>query len=252
VLPCQVKSSHLQNNDVLSSSSLQLWFAQVGEITAPIEYATLQHLTSSEQHRLQATSNDNKRREFLLSRALMRHALDEHIKPQQQKWQFVEKANAPPLITNLPDGLHISLTHSKGTICFALASCSVGVDLEKMRGNRDFMGLAKTVMNAQEIEFFKRQPKKLIENFYRIWCTKEARYKALPIEKQVNLSLKNIAVLPFFENKNVLITKRNTDFMLAITLQKKVASISYNHFPKNDVTTAQFVAALSDDLTCNE
>lgn len=181
----------------------------------------------------------------------MRHALDMHIKPQQQQWQFIERANAPPLITNLPDGLHTSLTHSKGIICFALASCSVGVDLEKMRENRDFMGLARTVMNTQEIELLKREPERLAENFYRIWCAKEAKYKALPVEEQIKLSLKDITVLPHFEGKNVLTTQRSTDFMFAVYLQEKVASIHCNHFPKSDISTAEFVATFNSDLIAN-
>ncbi len=183
----------------------------------------------------------------------MRHALDMYIKSQQQQqqWQFIEKANAPPLITNLPDGLHTSLTHSKGIICFALASCSVGVDLEKMRENRDFMGLARTVMNTREIEFLKRAPEILAENFYRIWCAKEAKYKALPVEKQIKSTLKDIAVLPLFDGKNMLITKRNTDFMFAVYLQEKVTSIRCNHFPENDISMAEFVATFNSDLIAN-
>lgn len=223
-------------------AALQLWFARVGELTACIEQSVQTLFSQSEHQRLEATSNSNKRREYLLSRALMRHALTQQFGYSKHHWHFIEQANQAPTITNLPDHVFFSLTHSKGSICFALASYPVGVDLEKIRENRDFKSLAKAMMSTQEITLLEQQPDKLAENFYRNWCAKEAYYKMLPNEQQSRLTLKELSVPPLQPDteKITLLTKRSTEYMLAVVSQKKCQQTSYHAFPAGDKQIKQF------------
>lgn len=168
----------------------------------------------------------------------MRHALSKQLKLEQQFWHFIEQPDLAPIVSNLPEDLYFSLTHSKGTICFALASYPVGVDLEIIRENRDFKGLMKTIMNNEEIDFLEQQPQKLTENFYRIWCAKEASYKALSTQQQSRLTLMDVPVISLLLNLDAkgpcLMAEDNGQFMLAAKLQSTPQLISCQHFPEKD------------------
>jgi phosphopantetheine--protein transferase-like protein len=225
---------HLPSNRV-HSSILQLWFARVGDHSLDIEHAIQPLLSLTEKQRLLATGNTNKRREFLLSRALMRHALQQQFGHPEQHWQFIDQPNQAPTISNLPAHFYFSLTHSKGTICFALASCPIGIDLEKIRDNRDFIGLAKTVMSNEEITLLEQNPDNLAENFYRSWCAKEAYYKMLPKEQQSGLSFKELSVPALQKDtvKTALFIRRNAEFMLAVVSQEICEQITCHAFPSN-------------------
>lgn len=187
----------------------------------------------------------------MLSRALMRHALDQYFQPQKHCWQFIEQPNSPPKISNLADHIQISLTHSKSYICFAIATCAIGIDLEKLNVARNFPELAKAVMNEQELEYLQQHPDTLANNFYRIWCAKEAYYKALPIQQQSQLSLKDISIPALLDNTKkaispTLITQQNSQLMLAIVMQTKPEQINYNHFPPDDRLMAEFIQSFAE------
>jgi len=234
----------LPNNSTLF---LQLWFTRVEDSTRELEQDTEQQLSHSENQRLQATRNPNKRREYLLSRALMRHVLTQHFGSETNHWEFIERSCQAPTICYLPDNIHFSLSHSKGTICFALASCPIGIDLEKLNPKRNFLELAKAVMCEEEIVLLEQQPDKLAENFYRYWCAKEAYYKMLPEQQQSKIALKELSIPALQQNtdQTVLMCKQNAEFMLTIVTQEKTEQLASHAFPSDD----QFIAKLAQSFS---
>lgn len=208
----------------------------------PIESAIQQFLSPSEYERLQATSSSSKRSEFLLSRALMRHALSQCFSQPTSHWKFVEHPGQRPTINNLPENTHFSLSHSKGYICFALANTPVGIDLEKLNAKRCFLKLAKAVMDDEEMEFFVQNSENLANNFYRSWCVKEAYYKMLSKQQQSGLTLREVSVpeLRKKTEKIALITQQNPQFMLAIVMSEKPEQVIHHHFPSYDQLMAEF------------
>ena len=110
-----------------------------------------------------------------------------------QTWQFEEKAGYSPRISNLPPGVQVNLSHSKGIICFAIADMPIGVDIEACEHRGNFAELGKMFMNDSE-------RKKMAElsdpmsYFYRCWCVKEAWYKAHTAAEQENLHFTGIAI----------------------------------------------------------
>ncbi|MCP4390050.1 MAG: hypothetical protein GY802_17280, partial [Gammaproteobacteria bacterium] len=107
-------------------------------------------LSDSELARLESIGGKTRRREYLLSRALMRHALSQSFQRQDSDWRFNDVPQSMPLVDNLPAGTYISLSHSKGFICFAISASPLGIDLEATGKQRDFSALAEVFMNQEE------------------------------------------------------------------------------------------------------
>ena len=177
-----------------------------------------------------------KQREFLLSRAVMRHALSQHFFNPIRDWEFTERPNSPPLISNLPDNTHISLSHSKGLIGFAISNSPVGIDLELADKRRNFLELAEAFMSNEEIQFMVRNTEKQADIFYRIWCIKEAYYKALCPKNQSNITFKKIHAQTLIENKKdwSLTEGRIEQFVISVITKNKPQTINCNYFHQDE------------------
>ena len=171
---------------------LTLWFSKVSEATATAEQAVADYLSPSEEKRLQRIRPVKKRREYLLSRSLMRHALGETFGGPATDWCLHEQQDASPLPRQLPDGTHLSLSHSGGYICFAVASCPVGVDIEVIRTDRDYLASASFFMDEVEQAQLLAARDSQVDFFYRSWCAKEAWYKALTPTLQAQTVMRSI------------------------------------------------------------
>jgi phosphopantetheine--protein transferase-like protein len=172
---------------------LQLWFSRVAAASRPAEERVLDWLSPSELRRLQGFGRERRRREYLLSRALMRHALQRQFQRAEADWRFAERGAAPPRVSGLPQGTHLSLSHSGGYICFAIASCAVGVDIEASKPGRDYAAAAEWFMDDAERAQLRRRQATRAEYFYRLWCAKEACFKALTPAQQAQTSLRAIS-----------------------------------------------------------
>jgi 4'-phosphopantetheinyl transferase len=175
-----------------SNCSPQIWLAKVGDEHVSLEHQVLEHLSSCEHKRLNSIKSNHKRREYLLSRALMRHALSEQFRRKPQEWDFVEKTNSPPTIKNLPEGYWLSLSHSNGTICFVLHKNPIGIDIEQRKARTNFSALAKAFMSEDELELLNSNETLISDNFYKVWCAKEAFYKMTSPTEQEGMYLKKI------------------------------------------------------------
>lgn len=184
--------SPMRSNLTVSPTFLQLWFTRVSDSTAAEEYKIQDLFSDSEINRLNEITSKRKHREYLLSRSLMRHALQQYFPSQVDKWHFVERSGATPLISNLPVDIHISLSHSDGLICFAIAGCPLGVDIETCDRQRNFTALAEAFMNQEELACLEQDETIQADYFYRRWCAKEAYFKALPATEQASTFLKQL------------------------------------------------------------
>jgi 4'-phosphopantetheinyl transferase len=228
--------SLLPGNFAHSSHSLQLWFSRVGATATELSIESL--LSPTEKKRLSLTRSSYKRREFLFSRALMRHALSQYFPCPINEWIFIERPNLPPEICNLPDNIYISLSHSKSFICFAISNSPVGIDIELANRNRDFLALAKTFMSDEEVQYLAQNTEIQADTFYRIWCAKEAYYKAMPLINQAELSFKDISAHALINNETnwSLIEGKIEQFFVSVIVKNKPQRVSYNYFPKKDKT----------------
>jgi 4'-phosphopantetheinyl transferase len=194
-----------------ASDSPQVWFAKVGDEPALLEHQVIEQLSSSERVRLESIKSINKRQEYLLSRALMRHALSERFALETQAWKFVEETNSAPIIQNLPEGHWLSLSHSHGFICFALANQPIGIDIELAKARTNFLALAKAFMSDDELELMNSKDHSDADTFYKIWCAKEAFYKMLTPDEQAGLFLKKINYFDLVKGHHCLLANGKID-----------------------------------------
>jgi phosphopantetheine--protein transferase-like protein len=222
----------MRTSSIPYRGTLQLWFASVSDSTIVEERKVLDLFSDSEISRLKQISSSRKRREYLLSRALMRHALWQHFQPEADTWQFVERSGATPLISNLPEGIHFSLSHSGGLICFAIADCAVGIDIETFDRRRDFSAMAEAFMNDEELAHLKQDETIQIDYFYRTWCAKEAYFKALPAAEQTTTFLRQLSYSDLIENSTEwrLIEGKTQTCRFAAVMNSKPRSIKQSFF----------------------
>ena len=171
---------------------IKLWYALVDSSNQKYEDQVYPQLSISELNRLGNIKNELKKHEYLLSRALMRHALSLQFKRPSSEWQFIEQSNLAPKINNLPDNCHFSLSHSHGRICLALSNEPVGIDIEQKKMRPNFSSLANAFMNQKEAQLLDSRKSPNVDIFYKIWCAKEASYKITPTCLQQKLFLKQI------------------------------------------------------------
>ncbi|BDU76003.1 4'-phosphopantetheinyl transferase family protein [Mesoterricola sediminis] len=104
----------------------------------------------------------------------------------------------------IPPELDFSLTHSGDWAWLALASkCSIGLDLEQVRGTRDWRPLVDLVCSPAEAGHLVELPEEMRSCFFhRTWVRKEALLKAdgvglcVPCGLQVITTLRDVACLP--------------------------------------------------------
>ena len=171
---------------------VKLWLSQVGDASAAAEEAVRGCLSASEAKRLQGLGKRRKQREFLLSRSLMRHALADRFERPAQAWRLHEQAGAVPRPQPALDNTWLSLSHSDGIVCFAIADCPLGVDIERIDRARNYRLSAGFFMDDRERERLAAAGAAEDEFFYRAWCAKEAWYKALEPEQQARTVMRSI------------------------------------------------------------
>ena len=158
----------------------------------------------------------------------MRYALAQRF-PDQKKchWEFIQTPDSVPQVTNLPENTYLSLSHSNKLICFAIATCRIGIDLEEKK-QRNFPEFANTIMNHEEFEYFSHLEDDQVNFFYRCWCAKEACYKALSKKHQSTISLKAISIFDL-SNKTkdwFLLEHELEDYALAVVSQHELSNAS--------------------------
>ncbi len=202
-----------------TSAALQLWHAEVGEQSFQAEQAIIPLLSASETRHLAAMKSIDKRREFLLSRALMHHALAQYFNKAHSSWDFIYLANSAPNISNLPAGYHVSLTHRKGKILFVISPFPVGVDIELIKPKNNLVELSEMFMTSKEkAKLSKLTECQQLNYYYQVWTAKECYYKALLPSEQASIQftyLNIFDVIDYSENWQ-LIQYRKYGFLYSL------------------------------------
>ena len=150
-------------------------------------------LFPDETRRLQAIGSRHRRREYLFSRHLIRAALRHRFGVEASTWEIRERPGAAPWVPALAGEWNVSLSHSDGAVCVAIAPTRVGVDIQSTHKHRDFAALAGNAFSSREIASLAAASRDDSgKRFYRFWCAREAWYKALPADQQPDRSLPSL------------------------------------------------------------
>jgi 4'-phosphopantetheinyl transferase len=142
----------------------------------------LRQLGSSEADRYRAFARPERRRQFLIGRMMLRFAVG-HLLGLPCKSLSVEErpTDAPRLV--LPSSFEIppgfSLSHSgKWVACAVSRDASLGLDIELLEPDRDFLEIGRSAFHSDEIAWIEGLPAAArVAAFYQMWSLHEALFK---------------------------------------------------------------------------
>lgn len=218
----------LLNTPSFEPHTLRIWVTKIPAQCDPLLHEAPNLLSISERQRLDRTRHPRKKAEYLQSRMLMRAALSETFGTRLSYWTFSETCDSPPLIAELDQNWHVSLSHSKCFIVFSLAQFKHGIDIELRDPVRDTVELSGLILSDKDKSGIKNPEELSPSSFYRIWCTKEAWFKTLPREMQKETSLSSLSLHHLFsDDKAAVYEAELADHQISLVLTQEVSEVSF-------------------------
>jgi len=183
--------------------SATLWLLNASQVQEDDLAFFAAQLGASEAQRSSRFIRQERQRQFLLGRILLRIAVADLTGLSPNEIHVNERpGNSPRLIflSRRPLLANFSLSHSrKWVACATSAQATLGLDIEVIDPRRDIFGISKIAFQPSEHSWLKSQPKaERASAFYSLWSAREAFFKL-----QCNLG-REIDVLPLFGDKNAL------------------------------------------------
>ncbi|MBQ0755798.1 MAG: 4'-phosphopantetheinyl transferase superfamily protein [Amphritea sp.] len=205
--------------------SVRFWYTHAGSIDAQTCQQWLLLLPLAQQNYYQTIKHNSRRKSYLFSRLLICSALSQLFNKPLNHWQIEELDNSAPIIRNLQKNYFISLTHSNDLICFALSTDRIGIDVEAIKIERDCHAAAELFMNTEELSHLPDSGDTLYQYFYRLWCAKEALYKALPAPDQKKVTLASLFYADLEANRTAwrLLETEIENYRVAIVTQEPLS-----------------------------
>ncbi len=161
-----------------------IWLADAGALSDTALQRYLAWLTPGELARHGRFVREQRRRQFVAGRVLLRMALAPLLRvPAQQVLLEERNGQAPRLLTPVPGGPApgFSISHSGRWVACAVGEDAVGLDIEVRDPSRDLAALARQAFDADEMAHWQQMQRwedaDRVEGFYRLWSEKEARIK---------------------------------------------------------------------------
>ena len=170
--------SHSQTGQMLSSGAVQIWFTYLTLTEAELG-TMLQMLSKEEQHRMRTIQSADGRSRFAVARIFVRQVLGTYLGILAEDVQISYETHGKPILLQ-PLDLQFNLSHSLDFAAIAITrGRRVGIDVEVMQENLDFLGIARHYFCPGEYSFVERRsPADRVGAFYTFWTSKEAYLKA--------------------------------------------------------------------------
>lgn len=182
----------------LNHDRTDLWVTRFDEVVEPAlldEYRAL--ITDNEALRAARFIFERDRQQFLVTRALVRTVLSRYADVDPRDWRFAENQFGKPYVSGPGDlPVAFNLSHTAGlVVCAVAATETIGVDVERMDREVEYLNIAKRFFAETEWQLVKSAPSdRRAEVFFRVWTLKEAYIKAHGSGLSVPLS--SFTVLP--------------------------------------------------------
>lgn len=152
-------------------------------------------LSRDERSRASRFAFDDHRRRFVAGRAALRRILGAYLGANPRRLAFTYSPHGRPgLFRTGGPALDFNLAHSEDQALLAVATSSVGVDLERLQAPPDLMDIARHYFSEREVSALERlRPESRDHGFFCAWTRKEALLKASGLGvsalRQVEVSL---------------------------------------------------------------
>jgi 4'-phosphopantetheinyl transferase len=167
---------------LLPPDEVHLWCAGT-EIGDPALVAAYQRLlTREEAARYARFLVEEPRRQYLVTRALVRTVLSRYVAIPPEAWTFVRNEHGRPEVGGPPgaERLRFSLSNTRGLVVCAVArTCEVGVDVEDLESRVNPQAIARQFLSPVERSALESLPiEEQRRRFFEYWTLKEAYLKA--------------------------------------------------------------------------
>lgn len=166
----------------LQDREIHIWRAELhGEAEQIAAFA--QTLAPDEQQRAARLQDPEKRMEFIIGRAKLRHLLSRYLDMPPTQISFAYQQHGKPVLARAArlSQLTFNVSHSHGIALYAIArGKAIGVDIEFVRSDFANETVIKHFFSPIEAAALRSlPPSQQTEAFFRCWTRKEAIIKAL-------------------------------------------------------------------------
>jgi 4'-phosphopantetheinyl transferase len=164
-----------------SKGNVQIWRAVLPN--DPLRVREISNcLSRDEKDRASCYLTEESQREFLYGRSVLRHLLGMWAGVEPGALMFGYGPGGKPFL-QFPQtevALQFNLSHSSGRLVIALSEGrSVGVDIERVRCEMDWLPVARRCFSSEELESLLTLPvEQRVSDFFKVWTCKEAFLKA--------------------------------------------------------------------------
>ena len=164
----------------LPAGVVQLWYCEPPSIDEELARRYERLLLPDERERFDRFVFERHRREYLVTRALVRAALARHRPIEPIAWSFRRDGLGARPEIDPPCGLHFNLTnHPTMIVCAVREGAPVGVDVEPSNRGGEILDVAQTVFSEAERHDLSSLPESERANrAVSLWTLKEAYLKA--------------------------------------------------------------------------
>lgn len=141
---------------------------QISELTSLLHR---EELHKAQKYHFKKDSN-----RFIICRALLKCILANRTGIDLYKIRIILDINNKPFLYK-SSNIHFNLSHSKDYGIIALSNKNIGIDLEYLNNDFDFIDVMPTVFSKKEIEIVLSKQNKTYQ-FFKFWTRKEAVVKA--------------------------------------------------------------------------
>jgi 4'-phosphopantetheinyl transferase len=144
-------------------------------------------LAPAEREELAGFTGDLRRRDFTISRALLRHAFTRCLGMPADALRFRRDSDGRLLFAT-PGPWQFSLSHCPGMVAIVVAGSACGIDVERPRDAAVMKVAERYFADAETAWLRARTEDRQQRDFFRLWTLKEAGVKALGQGLAHNLS----------------------------------------------------------------
>jgi 4'-phosphopantetheinyl transferase len=168
---------------VLNPDDVHVWYVRSDRVVDPGVLGQYEAtLSADERARRDRFVFEKDRRQFLVTRGVLRTLLGRYLGADPRACEFVTNSHGKPSLIPTATGrtLGFNVSHTAGLIAIALAHTpEVGIDVEHMERTVGSEDLARRFFSATEVEALERMPAEAHKAaFFDVWTLKEAYIKA--------------------------------------------------------------------------
>lgn len=205
------------------------------------------YITKDEQLRADRFHFEEDMETYISCHALLRLILSRKLNKEPLEIIFVNELYNKPGLSGNP--LYFNITHTRDAFAFATSkNFHVGIDLEKISREIDFISIIETYFSKREREYILGSQFEARDRFFHLWTRKEALLKALGTGIITDLTQVEVSEHESFVNKkspgklvfdsafndHFIYSKKFLNYYLSIAIPQKV-EIRFIHINEENI-----------------